>query len=55
MQAIVLGAVVAMVILFFGETRGSVLLSRKAKAVNSYLEKLEDAGVSLFSTRIGYH
>jgi multidrug resistance protein len=46
MQVIVFGVVVAMVILFFRETRGSVLLSRKAKAVNSYLEKLEDAGVS---------
>ena len=55
MQVIVFGVVVAMVILFFRETRGSVLLSRKAKAVNSYLEKLDDVGVSLFSTRMGYH
>jgi MFS family permease len=45
MQIIVFGVVVAMVIIFFKETRGSVLLSRKAKALNAYLEKLESAGV----------
>ena len=45
MQVIVFGVVVAMVIIFFNETRGSVLLSRKAKALNAYLEKLEDAGI----------
>jgi multidrug resistance protein len=45
MQVIASGVVVAMVIVFFKETRGSVLLSRKAKALNAYLEKLENAGV----------
>ena len=45
MQVIVFGVVVAIVIVFFRETRGSVLLSRKAKALNAYLEKLEETGV----------
>jgi MFS family permease len=45
MQVIVFGVVVAIVIVFFKETRGTVLLSRKAKALNAYLEKLEKAGV----------
>jgi multidrug resistance protein len=45
MQVIVFGVVVAIVIVFFKETRGSVLLSRKAKALNVYLERLEKAGV----------
>jgi multidrug resistance protein len=45
MQVIVFGVVVAIVIVFFKETRGSVLLSRKAKALNTYLENLEKAGV----------
>jgi multidrug resistance protein len=45
LQIIVFGVVVAIVIVFFKETRGSVLLSRKAKALNAYLEKVEKAGV----------
>jgi multidrug resistance protein len=45
MQVIVFGVVVAVVILFFRETRGSVLLSRKADALNAYLEQREKAGV----------
>jgi multidrug resistance protein len=45
MQVIVFGIVVVMVILFFKETRGSVLLSGKAKALNAHLEELEKAGV----------
>jgi len=45
MQVIVFGVVVVIVIVFFKETRGSVLLSRKAKVLNTYLEKLEKAGV----------
>lgn len=32
------------VVLFFKETRGSVLLSRKAKAINKWYENLEEAG-----------
>lgn len=30
--------------LFFKETRGSVLLSRKAKALNKWYDELEEAG-----------
>lgn len=33
-----------MVVLFFKETRGSVLLSRKAKALNKWYDSLEEAG-----------
>lgn len=31
-------------IIFFKETRGSILLSRKAKALNAYYKRLEAAG-----------
>ena len=47
MQVIVFGVVVAMVIVFFKETRGSVLLSRKAKALNAYLDSLEPTSDAL--------
>ncbi|KEF62752.1 uncharacterized protein A1O9_00725 [Exophiala aquamarina CBS 119918] len=40
-QIISLGLLFVTVCVFFKETRGSVLLSRKAKAVNEYLEKAE--------------
>ena len=43
-HAIVSGVFVVIIYLFFKETRGSVLLSRKAKALNKYYEKLEEAG-----------
>ncbi|SMQ50143.1 unnamed protein product [Zymoseptoria tritici ST99CH_3D1] len=43
-QVILDGAVMIAVILFFKETRGSVLLSRKAKALNKWYESLEAAG-----------
>ena len=43
-QAIVSGALLVLVVVFFKETRGSVLLSRKAKALNKYYEALEQAG-----------
>ncbi|KAJ5584370.1 Major facilitator superfamily domain general substrate transporter [Penicillium hispanicum] len=43
-HAIVAGAFVIIIYFFFKETRGSVLLSRKAKALNAYYEKLEAAG-----------
>ena len=33
-----------MMVFFMKETRGSVLLSQKAKALNEYYEKLEAAG-----------
>jgi MFS family permease len=43
-HAIVSGAFVVLIILFFKETRGSVLLSRKASALNKYYGQLEAAG-----------
>lgn len=43
-HAIVSAAFVALIILFFKETRGSVILSRKASALNKYYEQLEAAG-----------
>lgn len=43
-QAITSGILVSLVILFFQETRGSIILSRKAKILNKWYEKLEEAG-----------
>ncbi|KAF7715381.1 MFS-type transporter [Penicillium ucsense] len=43
-HAIVSAVFVLIIFVFFKETRGSVLLSRKAKALNHYYEQLEDAG-----------
>ncbi|KAI1907807.1 hypothetical protein LOZ12_002883 [Ophidiomyces ophidiicola] len=43
-QAIAAAIVLLAIILFFKETRGSVLLSRKAKVLNEWYEKLEIAG-----------
>ena len=43
-QAITALVVLVPLILFFDETRGSVLLSRKAKALNKWYEALEEAG-----------
>ncbi|BDD63998.1 hypothetical protein MAP00_008848 [Monascus purpureus] len=43
-QAIASGVLVVIIFFFMTETRGSVLLSRKAKALNRYYEKLEAAG-----------
>ncbi|PTU23246.1 hypothetical protein P175DRAFT_0499789 [Aspergillus ochraceoroseus IBT 24754] len=43
-HAIVSGFFVILIFFFFKETRGSVLLSRKAHAVNQYYEQLEAAG-----------
>jgi MFS family permease len=43
-HAIVSAVFVLIIFVFFKETRGSVLLSRKAQKVNSYYEKLEEAG-----------
>ena len=40
-QIISIGIMVTAVIIFFKETRGSVLLSRKAKVLNTYFEQLE--------------
>lgn len=43
-HAIVAAFFVVIIYFFFKETRGSVLLSRKAKALNTYYEQLELAG-----------
>ncbi|EAS30121.3 multidrug resistance protein [Coccidioides immitis RS] len=43
-QAIEAAVVLVAIILFFKETRGSVLLSRKAKVLNKWYEELENAG-----------
>ncbi|KAJ5759624.1 hypothetical protein N7520_006780 [Penicillium odoratum] len=43
-HAIVSSVFVVIIYFFFNETRGSVLLSRKASALNKYYEKLEQAG-----------
>lgn len=43
-QAIADGVMVVVIIIIFKETRGSVLLSRKAKALNKYYEEREAAG-----------
>ena len=45
-QAIDAAVVVGTVAVFFKETRGSVLLSRKAGALNKWYEQLEQAGYS---------
>lgn len=44
LQVITCGLVQVCVVFFFKETRGSVLLSRKAKRLNKYYEELEAAG-----------
>ncbi|KAF2270907.1 MFS general substrate transporter [Lojkania enalia] len=44
MQTISCGTMVALIIVIFKETRGSVLLSRKAKALNKWYEAREAAG-----------
>ncbi|CBF89363.1 hypothetical protein AN0498.2 [Aspergillus nidulans FGSC A4] len=43
-HAIVSGVFVLIIFFFFKETRGSVILSRKAGALNTYYEQLEAAG-----------
>ena len=45
-QVILAGILTTAVIIFFKETRGSVLLSRKARALNKYYEEMEAAGQS---------
>jgi hypothetical protein len=44
MQAITCGAMVAIITIVFKETRGSVILSRKAYALNKYYEARETVG-----------
>lgn len=43
-QAIASAVLTLVLFVFLNETRGSVLLSRKAKALNKYYDTLEDAG-----------
>ncbi|OQU96091.1 hypothetical protein CLAIMM_02224 [Cladophialophora immunda] len=45
-QIISLGIMLVVVYLFFKETRGSVLLSRRAKVLNAYLDEVEKESVS---------
>ena len=44
LQVITLGLIMVAVVIFFKETRGGVLLSRKAKALNRWYDDLEQAG-----------
>lgn len=44
LQVITCGTMVVILIIFFKETRGSVLLSRKGKALNKWMEQLEAEG-----------
>ncbi|KIW20797.1 hypothetical protein PV08_01375 [Exophiala spinifera] len=41
-QVIAVGALLVVVYFFFKESRGSVLLSRKARAINAYFDKMEE-------------
>lgn len=43
-QVITSGVLVSLVTIFFKETRGSIILSRKAKLLNKWYEQLENAG-----------
>lgn len=45
LQVITCGVLMVFIIVFFKETRGSVLLSRKAKAINKYYDELEALGI----------
>ncbi|KAH7402631.1 major facilitator superfamily domain-containing protein [Pyrenochaeta sp. MPI-SDFR-AT-0127] len=49
LQTITCGTMVALICFIFKETRGSVLISRKAKALNKYYEAREAAGYSGFN------
>lgn len=49
-QIIIGGMISAAVILFFQETRNTVILRKKAKLLNKWSEKLEDAGI--YSVRV---
>lgn len=44
LQIMTSGTLVALVTIFFKETRGSILISRKAKKLNAWYEQLEAAG-----------
>lgn len=44
-QAVTSGVLVLVIAVFFKESRGSVLLSKKAKALNGWYETMEEAGL----------
>ncbi|KAF2454335.1 major facilitator superfamily domain-containing protein [Lineolata rhizophorae] len=44
LQTILCGTIMVAIALFFQETRGSILLSRKARKLNKWYERREDAG-----------
>jgi MFS family permease len=50
-QLITSGVLVSLVTVFFKETRGSIILSHKAKLLNDWYEKLERAGASGMEVR----
>ncbi|KIW18171.1 hypothetical protein PV08_02459 [Exophiala spinifera] len=45
-QVMTSGALVSLVIIFFRETRGTIILSRKARILNKWYEELERAGAT---------
>lgn len=51
-QVIAGGLIILMVAVFFKETRGSVLLSRRARKLNSWYAAREDAGYNGFDIRV---
>ena len=52
-QVITCGVVIVAIVLFFKETRGSVLLSRKAALLNKWYEAREEIGLVGFDMPIG--
>ncbi|KAF4548099.1 Efflux pump-like protein 5 [Elsinoe fawcettii] len=54
-QVIMCGVMMCLIVLFFKETRGSVLLSKKSKAINKYYEELEALGITGVVLDTGNH
>ena len=54
-QVVSCGFCILAVIVFFKETRGSVLLSRKAQILNKWYEAREEAGLFSFEMPVGDH
>ena len=52
-QAILCAFLILLVIVFFKETRGSVLLSRRAGAINAWYDRCEESGFFVFVSRSG--
>jgi multidrug resistance protein len=53
-QVITCGLVIGAVVIFFRETRGSVLLSRKARCLNEWYEELEKFGYFVFEMPVAH-